>query len=124
MPPKYRTDDGRFSVIRPLLECAEEHIKSYAEEQAFPILPCNLSGSQENLKRDRMTALLSELEKSNPHLKSIMMTALSNVAPSHLLDREVADVWQQRPAHVRPLHAPLKPKRMGALPVFQSQPTD
>src|SRR5690606_19511917 len=66
MPPKYTTDDGRFEVIRPLIQCEESLLIALAEEQAFPILPCNLCGSQEGLKRDRMAALLSQLESEKP----------------------------------------------------------
>ena len=62
MPAKYRTDDGRFEVIRPLIECGERDIAAFAAEQSFPIIPCNLCGSQEGLKRDAMTAMLAELE--------------------------------------------------------------
>jgi tRNA 2-thiocytidine biosynthesis protein TtcA len=120
MPPRYTTDDGRFEVIRPLLQCAEERIRAYAAQRAFPILPCNLCGSQSGLQRDRMTALLSELEKSNPNLKSVMMAALANVSPSHLLDRDVADVWKNRPHDLRPSGATKPTKRhAAALPVIQ-----
>src|SRR4051812_18756904 len=66
MPASYRTDDGRFEVIRPLIECAEADIATYAAGVGFPIIPCNLCGSQDGLKRDAMTALLGELEKTNP----------------------------------------------------------
>ncbi len=90
MPASYRTDDGRFEVIRPLIECAESEIAAFAAELAFPIIPCNLCGSQEGLKRDAMTALLADLEKSNPHVRAIMANALRNVRPTHLLDRDVA----------------------------------
>src|SRR5215510_194482 len=64
MPASYRTDDGRFDVIRPLIECAESDIAAYAAELAFPIIPCNLCGSQDGLKRDAMTALLAQLEQT------------------------------------------------------------
>ena len=93
MPAKYRTDDGRFEVIRPLIECAEADIAAFAAEQAFPILPCNLCGSQDGLKRDAMADLLAQLERDHPHVRSIMLNALRNVRPTHLLDREVARAW-------------------------------
>lgn len=102
MPASYRTDDGRFEVIRPMIECAESEIASLAAELAFPIIPCNLCGSQEGLKRDAMTALLADLEKSNPHVRSIMLNALRNVRPTHLLDRDVAKAWAERDESIRP----------------------
>jgi tRNA 2-thiocytidine biosynthesis protein TtcA len=105
MPASYRTDDGRFEVIRPLIECAEADIAAFAAEQRFPIIPCNLCGSQEGLKRDAMSALLAQLERDNPHLRSIMLNALRNVRPTHLLDRDVARAWAERPPEVRPAGA-------------------
>jgi tRNA 2-thiocytidine biosynthesis protein TtcA len=66
MPASYRTDDGRFEVIRPLIECGEAEIAAFAAELAFPIIPCNLCGSQEGLKRDAMTALLAQVERDHP----------------------------------------------------------
>ncbi len=96
MPPVYTTDDGRFQVIRPLIQCEEHKLATLAEEQAFPILPCNLCGSQDGLKRDRMTQLLAQLEQEKPDVKSVMMTALSNISPTHLLDPDVARAWAER----------------------------
>jgi tRNA 2-thiocytidine biosynthesis protein TtcA len=89
MPAGYTTDDGRFQVIRPLIECAEADIVAHAAEAAYPILPCNLCGSQDGLRRQRIKALLGELEREQPDLRSVMLTALKNVHPSHLLDRTV-----------------------------------
>src|SRR5690606_6751383 len=66
MPPRYLTDDGRFHVIRPLIQCEEAKLRELASEQAFPILPCNLCGSQEGLKRDKMAELLEKLEAEHP----------------------------------------------------------
>lgn len=86
MPAKYRTNDGRFEVIRPLIECAEEDLRAFAVEESFPILPCNLCGSQDGLKRDAMTRLLEQMEKENPNVRNVMLNALRNVRPSHLLD--------------------------------------
>lgn len=100
MPPQYRTDCGRFSVIRPLIQCDEPSIAELAQKLEFPILPCNLCGSQPGLKRDRMAALLSSLEAENPHVKSVMMAALANVCPTHLLDRDVQRAWEERPAEI------------------------
>jgi tRNA 2-thiocytidine biosynthesis protein TtcA len=106
MPAIYRTDDGRFEVIRPLIECAESEIAAFAAELAFPIIPCNLCGSQEGLKRDAMTELLAQLERDNPHVRSIMANALRNVRPTHLLDREVARAWAERAQDIRPAVVP------------------
>lgn len=86
MPPKFLSDDGRNTVIRPLALCAEEEIAEYAAAVGFPILPCNLCGSQENLQRQQMKQLLTELEAKYPKLKGTMLAALGNVNPTHLLD--------------------------------------
>ncbi len=102
MPATYRTDDGRFQVIRPLIECAESEIAEFAAHMAFPIIPCNLCGSQDGLKRDAMTALLAQLEATNPHVRAVMANALRNVRPTHLLDRDVARAWAERAPDVRP----------------------
>jgi tRNA 2-thiocytidine biosynthesis protein TtcA len=119
MPASYRTDDGRFEVIRPLIECAEADIAAFAAEQRFPIIPCNLCGSQDGLKRDAMSALLAQLERDNPHVRSIMLNALRNVRPTHLLDRDVGRAWAERAPEVRPA-APREPtaQHAAAAPVF------
>lgn len=122
LPPKYRTDDGRFEVIRPLVECAERDIAAYAGERAFPILPCNLCGSQEGMRRDAMGALLSQLERDNPHVRAIMLNALGNVSPTHLMDKDLARAWKARPADVRPAPpAVARPAHARALPVVSSR---
>jgi len=89
MPAGYTTDDGRFRVIRPLIECAEPDIVEHARQASYPILPCNLCGSQEGLRREKMAALLTELEQDNPNVRAVMLNALRNVQPSHLLDPAV-----------------------------------
>ena len=91
MPAMYRTDDGRFDVIRPLIECAEAEIAEYAQLRAFPILPCNLCGNQEGLKRVEMKKLLSDLELRNPGIRDVMLASMKHVRPSHLLDHELND---------------------------------
>jgi len=86
MPAGYTTDDGRFQVIRPLIECAEADIAAHARHAGYPILPCNLCGSQDGLRRDAMARLLTQLEQDSPNLRAVMLSALKNVSPSHLLD--------------------------------------
>ncbi len=91
MPPILRSDDGRNTIIRPLAYCQEKEIADYSVEQKFPIIPCNLCGSQPNLKRARVKRLITELEKETPFIRQTMMTALTNVTGSHLLDNELYD---------------------------------
>jgi tRNA 2-thiocytidine biosynthesis protein TtcA len=117
MPAQYTTDDKRFEVIRPLIECGEAEIAAYAEERAFPILPCNLCGSQEGLKREAMKELLRTLEASIPDVRTVMLQSLRNVRPSHLLDVDVKEAWMQRPEHLRPYRPALTEARNGASPV-------
>jgi tRNA 2-thiocytidine biosynthesis protein TtcA len=90
MPAVYTTNDQRFQVIRPLIECAESQIAQYAVEARFPILPCNLCGSQSGLQREAMASLLTQLEENIPNVREVMLAALKNVRTTHLLDRRVA----------------------------------
>jgi tRNA 2-thiocytidine biosynthesis protein TtcA len=122
MPAMYTTDDGRFRVIRPLIECAEARIARYATLVGFPILPCNLCGSQRDLQRDAMAALITSLEREHPHVRAVMARALANVRPSHLLDRDLLRAWEARPDDLRPPHTPSSPRRehFEALPIAVS----
>lgn len=91
MPPKLQSDDGRHIVIRPLAYVKEADLTRYAEIKQFPIIPCDLCGSQENLQRKQIKALLREWEKKFPGRVDNMFAALSSVAPSHLMDRQLFD---------------------------------
>jgi tRNA 2-thiocytidine biosynthesis protein TtcA len=91
MPPKLRSNDGRNTVIRPLAYCSEKDIAGYASDRDFPIIPCDLCGSQSNLKRARIKKLIMDLEQEIPHIRASMLNALGNVAPSQLLDHQLFD---------------------------------
>ena len=91
MPPKLLTDDQRHIVIRPLVYCQEQDIMSYAKEQQFPIIPCNLCGSQENLARVRIKKLIDTLAEENPKVPSNILHALSNIKTSQLMDKALWD---------------------------------
>jgi len=91
MPPKLVSDDGRHIVIRPLAYVAEKDLIRWAEHRQFPIIPCTLCGSQENLQRKQVGAMLREWEKKHPGRLENMFSALQNIVPSHLMDGTLHD---------------------------------
>ncbi|BDR13591.1 MULTISPECIES: tRNA 2-thiocytidine(32) synthetase TtcA [unclassified Vibrio] len=91
MPPKLRSDDGRNVVIRPLTYCREKDLIKYAEHKDFPIIPCNLCGSQENLQRQSIKAMLIEWDKKTPGRVEAIFKSIQNVSPSQLADKELFD---------------------------------
>ncbi len=92
MPAKLSADKGRHVVIRPLVYCAESDIRDFSTEVGFPILPCDLCGSQETLQRKQVGKLLDDMEAKHPGVKQSMIGAVGNVLPTHLLDRAL---WSQ-----------------------------
>ncbi|CAB1370935.1 tRNA 2-thiocytidine(32) synthetase TtcA [Denitratisoma oestradiolicum] len=91
MPPKLVSDDGRHMVIRPLAYCREKDLEKWAEVRQFPIIPCNLCGSQPNLQRQQVKQMLLDWEKRFPGRIETMFRSLAHVVPSHLMDRELFD---------------------------------
>lgn len=93
MPGKLKNDEGDLMVLRPLIYAAEEDLAKFAENMRFPIIPCNLCGSQDGLQRNAMKAMLSDIETRMPGRKDTMIRALTNVRPSHLLDNKLFDFY-------------------------------
>ena len=91
MPPKLKSDDGKHVVIRPLAYCAERDIARYARGREFPIIPCKLCGSQDNMKRREVKAMLAGWEKEDPGRTDRLFRSLQNVTASHLADRALFD---------------------------------
>jgi len=91
MPPKLVNDEGDVMVLRPLAYAAEEDLEKFAAAMRFPIIPCDLCGSQDGLQRNAMKAMLADIEKRMPGRKETMIRALAHVRPSHLLDRQLFD---------------------------------
>jgi tRNA 2-thiocytidine biosynthesis protein TtcA len=99
MPPKLQSDDGKHIVIRPLAYVPEKYLERYALDQEFPIIPCNLCGSQPNLQRNAMKEMLKQWEKSHPGRVESAFKALTHVVPSHLLD---SDLFNFKELHIDP----------------------
>jgi len=91
MPPKLVSDDGRNIVIRPLAYCREQDIERYARVREFPLIPCNLCGTQENLRRQDIKAMIAEWESKYPQRVQSILASLGNVVPAHLMDRGLYD---------------------------------
>ena len=91
MPPKLISDDGDNTIIRPLAYCSEDEIQRYAQIKGFPIIPCNLCGSQENLQRVQIKQMLQAWEQENPGRIESLFRSVQNVVPSHLADTQLFD---------------------------------
>ena len=98
MPPKLLNGDGDVEVLRPLIYCAEDDLQRFADAMAFPIIPCDLCGSQEGLERNAMKAMLDDIERRMPGRKDVMIRALGNIRPSHMLDPKLFDFTALMPA--------------------------
>ncbi len=108
MPPKLLSDDGRNVVIRPLAYCKEKDLVRYADYKAFPIIPCNLCGSQENLQRQQVKKMLSDWEREYPGRTETIFRSIRNVAPSQLADGELFDFASLRADQIDTgLHIPV-----------------
>jgi tRNA 2-thiocytidine biosynthesis protein TtcA len=91
MPPKLVNDEGDLEVLRPLIYCAEEDLQRFSDAMAFPIIPCDLCGSQDGLQRNVTKAMLTDMERAMPGRKDVMIRALGNINPSHMLDPKLFD---------------------------------
>ena len=116
MPPKLLSDDGRHVVIRPLAYCSEEDIARYATLREFPLIPCNLCGSQPNLQRQAIKAMLGEWQRRHPGRIENIFRAIAHVSPSQLADRELFDFVNLGASPIDPEQSPdwLKPSRQEA----------
>jgi tRNA 2-thiocytidine biosynthesis protein TtcA len=108
MPPKLRSDDGKHTVIRPLAYVLEADLEAYAALREFPIIPCDLCGSQEMLQRKQVKAMLRDWEKHSPGRVESIFNSLANVTPSHLLDRHLHDFVNLAAEPEAPLSYPIR----------------
>lgn len=97
MPPKYRTDDGKHIVIRPLAYCKEKDIEEYSTMRQFPIIPCNLCGSQPNMQRKIIKKMLKDWEVVYPDRTEVIFNSIKNISPSHLMDQSIFDFKELAP---------------------------
>ncbi len=112
MAPVLRSDDGRNTIVRPLILCEERELAAFAAEQGFPIVPCDLCGSQDHLKRAEVRRLLTQLAQRNPQVRQNLLAAAGNIKPSHLLDPRVRGADDERDEALTELEdAPLVPAR-------------
>jgi tRNA 2-thiocytidine biosynthesis protein TtcA len=128
MPARLESNDGRNTVIRPLIYCAERDLERYAEAQAFPIIPCDLCGSQDNLMRKRVKRLIDELDAENPNVRGNLFAALSNVRLDYLLDPKLSGTLAAAEpgngAISGPEAPPPEPQPSGRrLPLFSAAPS-
>ncbi|GLQ18792.1 tRNA 2-thiocytidine(32) synthetase TtcA [Maritalea porphyrae] len=100
MPPKLLNDDGDLTLLRPLSYCAEDDLQKFSDAMQFPIIPCNLCGSQDGLQRVMTKKMLADMEKADPGRKDRMMLALANINPSHMLDAQLFDFAELTPAKI------------------------
>ncbi|WP_299347774.1 tRNA 2-thiocytidine(32) synthetase TtcA [uncultured Maritalea sp.] len=98
MPPKLLNDEGDLTLLRPLSFCAEEDLQRFSDAMQFPIIPCNLCGSQDGLQRVMMKKMLADMEKADPGRKKRMMSAIANINPSHMLDHNLFNFAGLQPA--------------------------
>lgn len=126
MPPKLVSDDGNHVVIRPLAYVSEQDLERYAEVKRFPIIPCDLCGSQDTLQRKQVKAMLREWEKRHPGRVESMFRALQNVVPSHLADRQLFDFVGLEPgggpAEDGDLAFDREPLPAAFIPIHESDP--
>jgi len=126
MPPKLATNDKQNIVIRPLAYCSEKDIASYARQMEFPIIPCDLCGSQENLQRQKVKDMLQGWEREQPGRINNIFRAITNVEPSHLADTELYDfkgLTQAQPEDEDPLFGDIAEKESPALSLANSEGT-